>query len=1429
MVLKQNVAALCPALKGAQSDLCQVDPGKSMGIGQRYRGAHLEKRNDFWQSPQQFNTGVGMRFISRSAIAAIAGFLSSVAIAAPLAKGDIPATLKDWLPWAMHGQEALLCPAPYNGDQAKACVWPALLELRAGPAGATFRFEVQVFGGAALVPLPGEAARWPQDVKAGGRALAVSEADGRPVALLDPGKHVLEGVIAWKDMPQDLPVPKGVGSVVLWLDGAQVSRAPDAEGRLWLKQAPQAAQSSDAQTVHTARLVDDQVPLRVTTHYDLAISGKSREIELPMALLPGLVAESLDSPLPARLQDNGTLVVQVRPGNWSIELQARLMSPVQALTLPKGAASPEETWSFVAHNDVRLVSVEGAVSVDPKQVAMPEPWRAYPAYRLRPGDTLKLVQTRRGNPVPNPDSLGIARELWLDFDGRGYTVHDEITGTLSRSSRLELAAPGVLGRASLDNDDQSITRLKSPGPDGLEVRTGAARLSADSRVVGDVRTLPASGWAVDFNKASAVLNLPPGWRLLHAVGVDSAEGSWVSRWTLWDFFFVLLSALAAGKLFGWKRGALLGAALVATWHMPGAPQSLWLLMLACHALTKVLPSGRFLVLSTWAARACAGLIALVLLPYAVHQVRLSMYPALERPWQTMGEARGERDQAASEAVEVAEAEAPMAEADGAPPASMSSRPYSLGKSLAVPAPARPQVEQRPQEQDPGAKVQTGPGLPSWQWNAHRLGWQGPVQQSQSLRLFLLPPAGTVVLRLGGLALLVMALLSLVGKTPWWPTRRGTQAPAPEQGAVLAMLLPWVCAAMLVGLQGDARAAEPAAPVSPTPVAPPASALLDELRGKLTAPPDCMPRCADVPRLWLVANGSRIQLRIEAHALADVSMPLPGQGVNWRPSQVTVGGQPAVIRRDDAGALWIALNKGVNQVVLEADVGNASAVDISLPMPVREVKSQTQGWTLAGLDARGLASGALSLSREASSAPSDDRGTQRDALPPFVRIERTIHLGLRWTIETHIQRITPSLSPLRVKVRLVNGESVNDGGVQVQDGVATVQLGANDSADFVSTLKESPKLSLNSTKEPHQIEVWKLDTSTQWHVGLSGIAPVVHQEGGRWMPTWQPWPGEQVAIEVSKPAGVAGQTFTVDRVNTEVNPGARATDVSAQTALRSSQGGNHRFQLPAGAELLAVSVDGQVLPVQHQAGAVMVPITPGAHVVKLDWREPRGMTWWFKSQALDVGATGVNDRTSINVPADRVVLAVGGPSVGPAVLFWGVLIVIIAVAWGLGRSGFTPLSAVSWALLGLGIAQISLIGIAVVVGWFLVMEARRRFGPSLSRRWFITAQITVALWGLIAAGVLLETVRVGLLGYPDLMVLGNGSDAAHLHWYADRFTSATAQAWVLSAPVLVYRVLMLLWALWLSASLLRWVKWAWECFSAGGHWRDNPKPAQAPPV
>lgn len=1382
------------------------------------------------------------------------GGMTGLATAGPLPRSDIPKSLQDWLPWAMHGQASLLCPPAFNNEADKACTWPSDLSLHAEADGARFRYEVQVYGPAALLALPGEPGRWPTEVRADGQALPIAEQSDRPVALLAPGRHVIEGRIAWQEMPTDIRLPQGVGCLTVSIGGQTVQRTPDNEGRIWLKQAPEVEQKSgESYTVHTARRIDDQVPLRVTTHIDIDVSGKAREIVLPVVLLNGLVPVSLESALPARLTDGGALSLQARPGHWTVTLDARLMSPVLALSLPRQATAGE-VWSFEAHNDVRLVSIEGAPSIDPRQVAMPEDWRGLPAYRLEPGGTLKLTQSRRGNPEPPPDRLRLQRELWLDFDGKGYTAHDEISGTLSRSSRLEMAPPAVLGRASVDGEDQSITQQAGDGPQGFEVRGGTARLSADSRIEADVRTLPATGWRVDMNQASTRLNLPPGWRLLHATGVDSASGSWLSRWTLWDFFFVLLSALAAGKLFGLATGGLLGLAMVLSWHMPGAPQTMWLALLGLHALRRVLPAGRLIPWVHTAERGAALLIALVLLPYAVEQVRLSIYPSLERPWQAMGEtdtlARDRSEAAPAPATQAEEAGSSMvnSKADAPPPPTPSPAGASSDDSMSgisrklsqSSAPVLPEpIIRPPMEQDPSARVQTGPGLPRWQWNTHTLTWQGPVQATQDLHLVLLPPTGTVALRLLSLALMVAALWRIVGQngragTGWPPA--WTQRP---HAAVASTML--ACAVISLGLLAPPSPAQAAPAASPAakesldePVAP-SPDTLDELRQRLTAAPDCMPHCADVARMLVTASGSRIQLRQEVHTLADVAVPLPGQGNNWRPSLVSVDGRPATTRRDPSGALWIVLPRGINQVVLEADAGQATGVDITLPLPARKVHAQAEGWTLSGLDGHGQASNALSLSRTQVGAVSADGGTQRDALPPFVRVQRTLHLGLRWTIETRIDRIAPSMAPVRVKVRLASGESVTDDTVEVKDGIANVLLGtggAGDSSRFVSTLATAPRITLDSLREPNQIEQWTLDASTQWHTRLSGIAPVVHQAQGRWMPTWQPWPGEQVVIDVSRPVGVAGQTFTVDKVHTTVTPGARATDVTAEAGLRSSQGGNHQITLPVGDELLGLSVDGQTLPVLASKGQVTVPITPGAHQLRVDWREARGMGPRFDTAGLTLGAAGVNDTLTVNVPTDRVVLAVGGPAVGPAVLFWGVLVVIIAVALALGRWNGSPLSALSWVLLGLGVAQMSLMGIAVVVGWFLLMEARGRWGASLAPRSLKVAQVLLALWAVLAAGVLLGTVRMGLLGYPDLMVMGNGSNASQLHWYADRLLEqSTASAWIVSMPVLLYRGLMLLWALWLAASMLRWIRWAWERYSAGGYWpgkaSDEPQPAPVP--
>ena len=65
---------------------------------------------------------------------------------------------------------------------------------------------------------------------------------------------------------------------------------------------------------------------------------------------------------------------------------------------------------------------------------------------------VELTVTRRGEPEPPPDRLVLQRELWMDLDGDGFTVRDNLSGELNRTWRLDLEPPGALGHVSVGGE-----------------------------------------------------------------------------------------------------------------------------------------------------------------------------------------------------------------------------------------------------------------------------------------------------------------------------------------------------------------------------------------------------------------------------------------------------------------------------------------------------------------------------------------------------------------------------------------------------------------------------------------------------------------------------------------------------------------------------------------------------------------------------------------------------------------------------------------------------------------------------------------------------------------------------------------------------------------------------------------------------------------
>jgi len=572
---------------------------------------------------------------------AVLVFAPGLAVAEPLARDEVPAPLAPWIDWVLKDAEDAVCPFVHGNAKRRQCVWPSRLTLKLRARDGRFTQEWRVYR-KSWVPLPGDLTHWPEDVTVDEARAAVVNMRGAPGLRLEPGRHTIAGSFSWSELPEALPVPAETGLLALELNGKRVPFADrELAGRLWLRRPPEAQEAGSRLDVIVHRRVTDDVPLLLDTRIELKVAGPAREILLGRAVPEGFVPMLLKSPLPTRVEGDGRLRVQVRPGTWQLRLQSRHQGgPVDAIGLGAlDAEAPwdaEEVWVFDARNALRVVEVEGVPGIDPQQTTLPADWRHLPAYLMTPGSRMQLTERRRGAADPAPDQLTLARTLWLDFDGSGYTVHDQIQGTLNRSWRLEAAAPMDLGRVAIDGQDQFLSRLDASARAGVEVRQGRVDIQADSRMEQVRSRMPAVGWAHDFQAASGQLNLPPGWRLLHASGVDDVQATWIASWSLLDIFLALVTAMIVLQLYGAVWGGIALAALMLTYPEPGAPSFAWLALLGATALIRVLPQGRAQRSMQLARIGAVAVLALVAIPFAANQARIALYPALEFPRQAVG-------------------------------------------------------------------------------------------------------------------------------------------------------------------------------------------------------------------------------------------------------------------------------------------------------------------------------------------------------------------------------------------------------------------------------------------------------------------------------------------------------------------------------------------------------------------------------------------------------------------------------------------------------------------------------------------------------------------------------------------------------------------------------------------------------------------------
>ncbi len=1308
----------------------------------------------------------------------------------------MPAPLQPWVDWVIEGAgERAHCTYEHDRDSLAGCAWPSPLSLQLADDGG--RFEQQwTVSYPAFVPLPGDAAQWPLEVRVNDVAAQVTDVDGMPALYLAPGEYRVSGSFRYRTLPARLPVPPASAVVRLRINGERVvNPARDPGGVLSLRHGEPPA-SSDRVEVSVFRLLRDDRPFQVQTRLVLDVSGAERELVLPSPLLAGEVPLRLSGPLPIRLLADGRIQMAVRPGRLEFELLGRLPGPVEAVS--RGAVTaplpPREVWSFQSRPALRDVRPGGLDPVDPRQTRMPDAWRSLPAFVAGADATLALSPGQVTAQDAPRDQLSLERTLWLDFDGGGYTAQDRIAGVVHGDRRLEVDQPMTLGRVALHGEPQFITRLAGSGSHGVEVRPGPLDLVADLRLSERDGSLPASGWNRDLREVATTLQLPPGYRLVSASGADRVDGAWLDRWSMLDMFMVLVLSVAAFRVWGALAGAVALAALALSWHGVGAPQFAWVPLLLASALLHALKPSRLQRAVVLLRGLAILLVVVVATPYLVQTARTVVFPQLEQA-RLLPPMAGFLPGAASRA----QLDEARHYAKAMAPAPVSAPTLAL-ESMAGAAASTPRVVEPPSRAFDTTLVQTGPGVPDWNWNRYTLHFGGPVDADRGVRLVVLGPLANRVLDLARFVL-VLAFLGIL-----LVNRRPPAAGDDASGA--AGLAAAVAALALLPL----LAPEPAlADEFPPP------ALLEELERRLVRPPDCLPHCVNLHSVLVTADDSELRIFYELTVLEEVAAPLLGPSATWSADSVEVDGADGRVRGDD-GIARVVLPAGHRLVEVSGPVGDARDIELTFPLRPHRLLVESAQWRSAGMERAGGRDRQLRLFREREAVPAAGSMPASGLVPPFFSLTRTLVLGLDARVRNELVRLSDPRAPLSLDVALLPGETPVSNVTSGNGTVRATFAAGQDRFAWESLLALTSPYRLEAPVDANRVERWQLDAGTRWHVRHEGVSPVLTGGGEGPVKTWYPWPGEVLSLSLERPDGVAGPTLTIDRSRLDLTPGRQGTLASLGVSLRSSQGGNHELTLPAGVDVQQLRVDGQVLPVDPGQRMLRIPLRPGTVEVAVEWRSEAAMDNVYRSPTVDLGAPSVNSTIAVHPDAGRWLLWVHGPALGPAILYWGLLAFVLAASLGLARMTSLPVRWWEWFVLGAGIVHGSLWFALPILAWFVLAERRGRMHEGTGKATFNLAQLALValtplmLWALVAA------VETGLLGSPDMQVSGNGSGAGNLAWYQDRSESTLAGVSVVSVPMLAYRLLMLAWSLWLAFSVFRWLRWGWQCFSRGGTWR-----------
>lgn len=1312
---------------------------------------------------------------------------------------EVPEQLAEWQDWVMYGEEFRTCPYFSNQKPGKksqhVCAWPQTLTIEVNAQGAEFSITWEVLQDS-WIPLPGETGTWPLAVTANNQAQVVIEKNHRPELYLTPGTYLIKGQFSWQSRPEKINLPTEIASISLFLDNQPVSFPVKQANALWFGETASTEQKdSNSLDMEVNRLIIDGHPMTMFLAIDLYVSGVARNERLGHVLGEHLQLIHVSGDLSAYVDSKGDLWAQLQPGNNELYISMNINGWPDELSYHADSEywPEQEIWAYQDNKNIRITVAEGGSPINPEQAY--SRWDQVPNFLISQGEVFSITEQKRGT-LNQSEQLSLYRQMWLSFDGNNYRTKDQITGEKMDSWRLDAADGYDLLNASSQGETLLIT-ASDDSKQGVELRTPTINLEVKGEF-SQQKPTHINAWQANFDTVTTDLYMPYGYLALATQNVDSSRNVWIEQWRLWDIFVVMLLTALTFKVVGIKSAIAAFLAMLLGYQGAQIPLFAWANLLLALAAIQFLSQGKLFGLFKAYALFAVFILVVQLTPSLVSQARLMIYPQLEKT-AFSSYAASSPAPVVSKAKELNQVYRQTYSADNAMVEDSdyyATEVEEQGKIMVTGS--RIRRSDMLNKYQAGSILQAGKGTPEWQHNSIRLNWDGPITADQSYQLYLITPTMRVIWRLTLIVTAIFWLLTTLQKLKGFFIKI-----RPLSTALFFVLL--FCGQVLHAQDF------------------PSPDMLNELKQRLLKTTDCDPNCAALAQAQIKVENNNLQIQLSYHTAVAVMVPIPTSS-DWQITEVQLDGKTLLARIQDNNKTWVSVPAGIHQLSITGVLANRTHVSINFPINPAYIATDIKNWQVAGIERGHLQNNTLQLIRTSNQSTTEQ--LQTTEYKPFVKVVRSITFDDQWRVYTEVIRESPQQGVINLKIPLINGERPTER-LQTENNQALLSFAADQKeVSWHSLLERSEQLELSANQNNSYIERWEVISSPQWHVTLSGIPLVATAELDQdkddyFMHVFMPRNNEKLHISVSRPQAIDGEVLSIESIHTVFTVGKRTTKAEATIQYRATQGGRFNVRLDSQADVKKVSFDGVDSNLINENGMVNVSYLPGKHNVLIEWHLNQTIDVLTHSPIIETDYDYSNLTQIIKLPRNRWVLWGTSQGVGPAFLYWGELVVFVVLAFFISRIRFSPLPAWQWLALACAFGTFSWFAFIAVAAWLLFIGWKKQFlgfdshYKNILLQWFSLFFTGTAVMVLIAA------VGFGLLSYPDMGIVGAGSSSSQLRWFADMGSGQLPDITVLSVHLWWYKLLILVWSIWISFALMNWLKSLFTSFNSN-HWWPKKK-------